>query len=115
MTATPPANLAKTLLELFLVVLAVGLLDLSSNLSDTLVDVSSLAAAFDDRRVALVDRDLLGTTELLERDVLKLNTQVFADQRAAGQGRDVAQHRLATIAETRSLHGTHVQACHAAC
>ena len=42
-------------------------------------------------------------------DVLELDAEVFADERAAGQDGDVAEHRLAAIAEARSLHGTDVQ------
>ncbi len=73
------------------------------------LDVGRLAGAFDDRGGVLVDRDLLGPAEVLEREVLELQAQVLADQRAAGQHGDVAQHGLAAIAEARRLDGTDVQ------
>ena len=41
-------------------------------------------------------------------EVLELQAQVFADQRAAGQHGDVAQHGLAAIAEARRLDGADV-------
>ncbi|EGF23986.1 archaeal DNA polymerase II, large subunit [Rhodopirellula baltica WH47] len=102
-------QLGQTLLELFLVVIAVRLLDLSADLSDTLVDVFAFAGTFDDGRVRLVDGDFLRATEVFQGDVLELHAEVFADQRSAGQSCDVAQHGFAAIAETRSLDRTHVQ------
>ena len=42
-------------------------------------------------------------------EVLELDAEVFADQRAAGQHGDVAQHGLAAIAEAGGLHGTHIE------
>ena len=59
--------------------------------------------AFDDRRVVLVDGDLLGLAEILELDVLELDAEVLGDGVAAGQDRDVFEHRLAAIAEARRL------------
>src|SRR4029079_1449664 len=61
------------------------------------------------RGVVLGDRDLLRTAELFERDVLELLAEILADDRAAGEGRDIGQHRLATIAEAGRLYGTHVE------
>ena len=61
------------------------------------------AGALDDRRVVLVDRDLLGLAEVLELDVLELDAEVLGDGLAAGQDRDVLEHRLAAIAEARRL------------
>ena len=60
-------ELGQPLLELLLVVLALGLGDLVLDLLDPLVDVGPLAGAFDDRRVVLVDGDLLGAAQVLER------------------------------------------------
>ena len=54
-------------------------------------------------RGVLVDGDLLGPAQVLQREVLQLQAQVLADQRAAGQHGDVAQHRLAAIAEAGGL------------
>ena len=62
------------------------------------------AGALDDRRVVLVDRDLLGLAEVLELDVLELDAEVLGDDLAAGEDRDVLEHRLAAVAEARRLH-----------
>ena len=59
-------QLGQPFLELFLVVFAFGLGDLVLDLLNPLVDVGPLAGAFDDRRVVLIDRDLLGAAQVLE-------------------------------------------------
>ncbi len=59
--------------------------------------------------LALVHRDLLGPAQVFERQILELDAQIFADQRAAGQDGDVAQQGLAAIAEARRLHRTDVE------
>ena len=53
--------------------------------------------------------DLLGLAEILELEVLELDAEVLGDRRAAGQDRDVFQHRLAAIAEARRFHGGRLQ------
>ena len=102
-------ELGQPLLELLLVVLALGRFDLVANLLDAVLDVGLLAGALDDRRVVLVDRDLLGPAQLLELEVLELEAQIFADQRAAGEHGDVAEHGLAAIAEAGRLDGADVE------
>ena len=62
-----------------------------------------LAGAVDDRGVLLLDAHPLGLAEHVERDVLELDAEVLADHLAAGQDRDVLEHRLAAIAEARRL------------
>src|SRR5215831_18973976 len=93
----------QALLQFLAIVIAGRLLNLTTNLSDATLDVSVFTSAFDNRGVFLVDSDALGFAEVLELNVLKLDTEVFADQSAAGEHRDVFQHRLATIAETGSF------------
>ncbi len=51
----------------------------------------------------LVDADALGAAEHLQGDVFELDADLFGDQRAVGQDRDVFEHRLAAIAEARRL------------
>ena len=58
----------------------------------------------------LLDDDPLGPAELIELNVFQLDAQILADKRAAREGRDVAEHRLAAIAETGGLHRTDRQA-----
>ena len=55
--------------------------------------------------LVLGDGDLAGLAEHVEADVLELHAEFLGDDLAAGQDRDVLQHRLAAIAEARRLHG----------
>src|SRR6202040_1672233 len=80
-----------------------GFLDLLPDLGAAAFDVGLFAGAVDDRRVLLFDANLLGRAEHVERDVLELDAEVLADPLAAGQDRDVLEHRLAAIAEARRL------------
>ena len=74
------------------------------------LDLRLLAGAVDDGGVVLGDRHLLGAAEHVERDVLKLDAEIFGDELTAGQDRDVLQHGLAAIAEARRLDGRDLQA-----
>src|SRR5579862_8752870 len=97
------------LLQFLAVVVTGGLLDLAANLADAAFDLGVLALAFNHRRVVLVDGDLLGLAEVADLDVLELNAEIFRDGLAAGQDCDILQHRLAAIAEARSLNGRDLQ------
>src|SRR5271170_3522973 len=55
-------------------------------------------------------RTLLGATEHGERDVLEFDAEVLGDHGAAGEDRDVLQHRLAPIAEAGRLDGPDLEA-----
>ena len=103
-------ELGQTLLQLLLVVVGGGLLDLRLDLGDAALDVGLLAGAVDDRGVLLLDPHALGPAEHLKRHVLELDAEVLGDHRAAGQDRDVLEHRLAAIAEARRLDGRDLQA-----
>src|SRR5215470_13527627 len=102
-------QLGQTLLQFLAVVIRSGLFDLAADGGDAPLDVSRLARALDDRRVVLVDGDLLGAAQVFELDVLKLDPQVFADHLAARQDGDVFEHGFATIAEARRLDGADLQ------
>src|SRR5712675_1181917 len=103
-------ELGQTLLQLLAVVVRGGFLDLRLDLADAGFDVGLLAGTVDDGGVLLVDHHLLGATEHGERDVLELDAEIFRDRLAAGQDRDVLQHRLAAIAEARGLHSGNLEA-----
>src|SRR5204863_8360599 len=90
-------ELGKALLELLTVVVRSGLLDLRADLGDAAFEVALLARAVDDRGVFLLDDDLLGLAEHVERDVLELDAEVLGDQLATAQDRHVLEHRLAAI------------------
>ena len=47
--------------------------------------------------------------EILELDVLELDAEVLGDRLAAGEDRDVLEHRLAAIAEAGRLDGRDLQ------
>src|SRR5712672_216360 len=96
-------QLGKALLELFLVVVGGGVLDLLADLLDAAFDFGGLAAAFNDGGVVLVDDDLLGAPEVFHLNVLELDAEVFCDGFAAGEGGDVFEHRFAAISEARGL------------
>src|SRR5712675_1907735 len=102
-------ELGQTLLQLLTVVVRGGFLDLRLDLHNACFDVGLLAGAVDDGGVLLVDHHLLGAAEHLQRDVLELDAEIFRDRRAAGQDRDVLQHRLAAVAEARGLDGCDLQ------
>src|SRR5208283_2842860 len=103
-------ELRQPLLQLLAVVVRGGLLDLRPNLVAAALDVLALAGALDDRGVLLLDENPLGLAEHVQRDVLELDAEILADHLAAGQDRDVLEHRLAAIAEARRLDRRDLQA-----
>ena len=102
-------ELGEPLLELLTVVLAVGGIDLVADLLDARGDVGRLAGALDDRRLVLVDGDRLRLAEVGEIEALQRQPEVLADERATGEHGDVAEHRLAAVAEARRLGGADVE------
>ena len=96
-------QLGQPLLQLLAVVVGGRVLDLRANLLHAALDGRRRAAALDDRGVVLVDGDLLGLAEIVELDALELDAEVLGDRPAAGEDRDVLEHRLAAIAEAGRL------------
>ena len=102
-------ELGQPLLELLLVVLALGLSIclricwIRFWMSFVLPAPSTIVVLF------LSTVIFLARPSCVEREVLELDAEVFADQRAAGEHGDVAQHRLAAIAEAGGLHGADVE------
>src|SRR5579872_135496 len=103
-------ELGQTLLKLLAVVVRGGLLDLRLDLANARLDVLLLAGALDDRGVLLVDHHLAGAAEHVDRHAFELHAEFVGNQLAAGEDRDVFQHRLAAIAEARRLDGGDLQA-----
>ena len=60
-------------------------------------------------RVVLRDDDLAGAAEQVERRLVELQPDLFGDDLAAGEDRDVLQHRLAPITEAGRLHRDRVE------
>src|SRR3954453_19845551 len=96
-------ELAHALLELLLVVVGGRLLDLRADLLDATLDLSLVATALDERGVVLVGDDPACTPEILELDRVELAPDFLADDGAAGQDGDIAQHLLAPITEAGRL------------
>src|SRR6202043_2539986 len=103
-------ELGKAFLQLLAVVVRGGLLDLRLDLADAGLDVLFLARAADDRGVFLVDHHLAGAAEHVDRHAFELHAELFRDQLATGQDRDVFQHRLAPVAEAGGLDGGDLEA-----
>src|SRR5690606_38335201 len=98
-------ELGEALLQLLVVVVAVGVLDLATDLGDTTLDRGRLAGALDDGGLILGDDDLARTAEQVERSVLQLEADLLGDDLTAGEDRDVLQLRLAVVAEAGGLDG----------
>src|SRR5688572_19180245 len=98
-------ELGNTLLELLLVVVRGGFFSLRTDRLDASLDVRGLAATADDGGVFLLDDDLLGIAQIVQRSLLELQTDFVGDDRAAREDRDVLQHGLAAITEARGLDG----------
>src|SRR5262249_8816225 len=82
-------ELGQPLLQLLAVIVGRGLLDLRLDLADAGLDVLLLAGAVDDRGLLLLDDDLLGAPEHGGGHVLELDAELFGDELAAGEDRDV--------------------------
>src|SRR4026209_3013201 len=111
-SVAPPTSgeLCQPLLQLLLVVVRGGVLDLLLDLGNARLDVGLLAGAVDDRGVVLGDRHLLRLAKHVDGDILELDAEILGDQLAAGEHGDVLQHGLTAIAEPWRLDGSDFQA-----
>src|SRR4051812_31175805 len=98
-------ELRQALLQLLAVVVRVALLDLGADLVDPALDLLGVTGTLDESGLVLGGGELAGATEVVQRSVLELEADGLGDDGAAGQDRDVLQHRLAAVAEARSLDG----------
>ena len=98
-------ELGNALLQLLLVVVGGGFLDLRLICSMRALMSAALPAPSMIVVFSFSTCDLLGVAEVLERGLLERQADFLGDHRAAGQDRDVLQHGLATIAEARRLDG----------
>ena len=98
-------QLGQALLQLLAVVVGVAVLDLGADLGHPAGDGVGVAGALDDGGLVLGDDDLAGGAQ--QRDVggLQGEADLFADDLATGQDRDVLQHGLAAVTEARGLDG----------
>src|SRR5205823_1777999 len=91
------------------VVIAGGGFDLFTNLISAALDFLFRACAFDEEGVVLIDDDALSAAEVVQLDVLELQSQVLGDELAAGDDGEIAHHGLATIAEAGGFYGTNLK------
>ena len=97
------SQLGEALLELFAIVIGIRLLDLRTNLVDPTRDLIWITGSLDDGRLVLGDDHLACSAEQLQAGALQFEANLFRDDLGTGEDRDVLQHRLAAIAEARSL------------
>src|SRR5690606_21980001 len=102
-------QLGQPLLELLPIVVGVGLFDLALDGLDAALDGSLVALALDDGGLLLGDADLAGPAQHVEGNVLQLRPQIFGDEAATRQDRDVFHHGLAAVTEAGRLHGRDVE------
>ena len=97
-------ELCKALLELFLVVLGGGGLDLSAYLADAGLDILGCTCAVDDDGVLLGDLDLASLAEHCDVGILELHAEVCGNDLTTGEDGDILKHLLASVAEAGSLY-----------
>src|SRR5205807_9354223 len=102
-------QLRQPLAELLLVVFTFGLLHLSADLLDALLDVGLLAGAANDGSVFFLDPNHLGLSKLTQLDVFQLDAQILADELTARENGDVAKHGFAAVAAAWRLDGADLQ------
>ena len=95
----------ESLLEFLTIVIAVGDLDLGTDLGRPAVDRRLRTGPADDRGVFAVDDHLLGTAEVSELDGVEGDAEILEDRLTAGQNGQIAHDRLATVTVAGGLHG----------
>src|SRR5207237_9844588 len=102
-------ELRQPLLQLLLVVVGRGLLDLRLDLGDARFDVGLLAGTVHDRGVLFLDHHFFGAPEHVHSNLVEFDAEILADRLSTGEDRDIFEHRLAAVAESRSLDGRDFQ------
>src|SRR5581483_9776153 len=102
-------ELGETLVELLLVVVARRLLDERLDRRDPGLDLLVGTGALDERRLVLLDADLLRPAEHLDPDVLELAARVLGHELPTREDGDVLEHLLPAIAEARRLDGADLE------
>ncbi len=101
-----PGQLGQTLLKLLAIVVGVAGGDLVADQGDPVLDVRRGTRTFDDGALVGGDHDLLGPAQLADADLLEIDPEILHDGLAAGEDREITQHRLAAVAVARCLDGT---------
>ena len=99
----------KALLELFPVVVRRSVLDLRPDLLNSPLDSLCAPTALNNCCVVLVDGHSLGLTQVLDPDAFELEAKVLSNRLATGKDRDVLEHLLTPVTETRSFDSSSLQ------
>src|ERR1700694_2227592 len=98
-------QLGQTLLELLLVPVRGGLLDLGLDLVDASLDRVRLSGTFDDRRVIFGDRHAPSLAQLVELHRIELEPELLRDHLAGRKDGEVFQTGLCAVTKARRLDG----------
>ena len=109
------SKLSKTLLELLAVVIGRCVLDLRRIWLHAPVMASLATSPSTMVVLSLVMVITLGRTEVIELNILKLDAEILGDDRTTCEDRDVFEHSLAAVTETRCLDSSHVQGSAESC
>ncbi|CNU94829.1 Uncharacterised protein [Salmonella enterica subsp. enterica serovar Bovismorbificans] len=95
------------LLQFFTIVVGGRFFNLLTDLSNTALDGSFFTHAINDGGGVFVDHNTFRLTQVFQGCFFQLHTDLFRDYGTAGQGSDILQHRLTTIAEARCFNRSH--------
>ena len=90
----------QALLQLLLIIIGSGLLDLRADGADARLDLRRIACAFHDGGVLLVNLDLTRRAELSYGGLLQFEAKLFGNHLATGEDRDILQHCLAACRQS---------------
>ena len=99
----------QTLLKLFAIVVGVGVFNFATNEIDAILDGLGRSCPFDDGAVVGSDLDFFRLAELADGNVIQFDAEILHDRFRPGQGRNVLEHGLASIAIPRGLDRRHLQ------
>ena len=97
-------QLCKALLELLAVKVRGRLLNLSTDLADSLINLSLVACAVCDDGVLFLNLHGLRSSKHIQGSFLKLKAKLLGDYLSAGQNRDIPEHLFSSVAVTRRLY-----------
>ena len=103
------SKLSKTLLELLAIKVRSGIVNLSLNLSNALVNCVLGASATNDSSGLLSDLNGLSAAEHVSGNLIEVNAELLDDCLTTGENSNVLEHTLTTVAVCRSLDCTDVQ------
>ena len=101
------SQFSDTFLQFFTIVVGGRFFDLLTDLSYAALDCGFFANAIDDGGGVFVDNHAFRLAQVFQSRFFQLHTDLFGDHGTAGQGSDILEHRLTTIAEARCFNRCH--------